>query len=775
MTHTLHTLLKEIKATYGDWAGPNPGLQSILLYQLLKQGSGAPVGSTTPAGSIASSVTIRGSTGQTVLTDSTGAIVVSKAATEDTLQSLLNRIPQLINGRIPVTTDGAKETTLTSLLQRIPQLANNRLPVGVEFPSNQQVTVSNLPQNYATQTTLESVLERLTQLLNKPAAVTPTITGFSTEQTLESLLNRTPQLSNGRVPVGVEFPSIQHVLVDNPITDHATEATLGALLSRTPLLSNGKVPVVATFPEVQRVTVENQVGNGAKETTLSTLLARIPELISSRYPVNVENQITGYSTEATLSALLAKAPTLVEGKVPVVATFPDVQKVAVSNPTTDHAKDTTLGAVLNKLPTLNNGKVPTLVDFPTTQRVSVDNPLVGFATEVTLGSILGKLPTLNNGKTPVQVDFPTSQRVTVDNPITGYASESTLGSILNKLPSLSNGKTPVLVDFPTTQRVVVDNPSDVSLLGREATLGAILARIPSDISRAIATGFRSEFTNTNPLATTLPAPSLPGTPLWSIARTKQSQGLDAFTITFLGRRATTFNSNGFTDLAEFDLQAVGNNLRSPTLNGTQTLEIVSSNAGDSATGTGVRTVEVLYLDENFALKNTVVTLTGVAATPILNGTVAIKPTCILELQANSYGSAQGAVGNIDVRIPTGGLLTSPQTVDRISVGDTTSLTARCCVPDGYLGYVVDVSGTAITANHEFRLMATVAQSDKRLLDGVFNTIDLFSVNAGTIPVTRNLAYLELPSRCRIRLASRASANSASATGGFTVVFVKKPV
>lgn len=841
MAHTIPILIKEIQSNYGSWGGTTPNLQTIILYQMLKQSQSAPSGttSTTSASSVASTVSIRGSTGATILTNDSGAILTGNGALEATQQQILNRLPALVSGRVPVNVQFpatqvvsvsnqisgfATESSIATLLQRIPALTGDRIPVSVQFPNNQRVTVDNPISGFANESTLSSILartpelsegrlpvavqfpgEQLVRVVNPTEASNLTVefpqvqdvrvlnqSDYATQATLESLLARTPQPVEGKTPVSVNFPSVQHVLLDNPTTDHAKEQTLGNILSRTPQLANGKVPVLIEFPANQIVTVSNPISGYATQATLESILARTPQLANGKTPVSVDfpaNQqvtvsnpsppldISGLSKETTLGSVLAKLPNLVSGKTPVAVDFPANQKVTVDNPIVGFATETTLAGILARIPTLNSGKTPVLVDFPANQRVTVDNPsdFSALGKDSTLVGISAKLPTLVNGKTPVVLDFPTNQQVTVTNPsdVSALGKETTLAGISAKLPTLVNGRTPVVVDFPANQTVTVANPSDVSVLGRETTLNAILSRLPADISRAIAQGFRAEFTTASPLATALQSTPLGDSPLWTVARTKRVEGLEAFQQTFLGRRATAFANNGFTDLAEFDLQTVGNNLRSPALVGTQTLEIVSSNAGDSATGTGVRTVEIMYLDEGFNFRTTTVTLNGTVPVQLQLAGVAIRPTCLLEVQATSYGSAQGAAGNIVVRIPAGGLLSSPQIIDQISLGDTVSLTARCCVPEGYVGYLTDVSGTAITANHEFRLLATVAQSDKRLLDGVFNTIDMFSANAGTIPVNRTLANIELPSRCRVRLASRASATTASASGGFTIVFVKK--
>lgn len=758
-------------------------------------------------------------------------------ATEQTLTSLLARLTDIIEGRASLEVDfpavqhilvdnpitnHATEETLSNLLARTPTLTNGKIPVVATLPDG--VTVNNQISGFSTEATLSALLAKtlapvdgklpvsLAFPSNQNVTVSNQVTDGAKDATVASILARLPQLSNGKTPVAVDFPSLT---IANQITGFSTEATLANILSKLPsLTTSGKSPVDVAFPTNQQVTVSNQLTGFSSEATLASVLAKLPTLTTSgKTPVDLD--ISALSKDSTLAAILAKLPTLTNGKSQVIVDFPSNQTVTVSNPSDMSAlgKDATLTAILNKLPTLTtNNKTPVDVTFPTNQTVTVSNPtaatdvsalgkdssltailnklpalangktpidvdLSALGKDASLAAILARLPALVNGKSPVVLDFPANQTVTVSNPtaapdVSGLSKEATLAAVLAKLPTLVNGKTPV--DFPANQTVTVSNPSDVSLLGREATLNAILNRLPTDISRAIAQGFRTEFTTASPLATALTATPLGDSPLWSVARTKKVEGLDAFSQTFLGRRPSTFAANGFTDIAEFELQTVGNNLRSPTLVGTQTLEIVSSNAADNANGTGVRTVEVMYLDEGFNLKATSVTLTGTVPAQLQLAGVAIKPTCILEVQATTYGSAQGAAGNVTVRIPAGGLLTSPVIVDQISQGDTTSLTARCCVPEGYVGYLTDVSGTAITANHEFRLMATVAQSDKRLLDGVFNTIDLFSVNAGTIPVERTLANIELPSRCRVRLVSRASAATASASGDFTVVFVKKP-
>lgn len=851
-------LLREFQAEYGTYGGENPSIQTLITYKVLKGMTG---GITTPAnatsGGIASTVTIKGSTGQTVLTDANGAIVVSKGATEDTLVSLLNRNPALVSGRVPVAvpfpsnqavtvinqltglateqtlgsvlsclnsslkvdfpvtqhvlidnplTDHATEATLSNLLDRLPEPIDGKLPVSLSFPATQRVVVENLSTDSASEQTLQEILGRLPELEQGklPVAFTAqaNISGFSTEETLQALVDKTIAPIDGKIPVTLSFPCNQQVTVSNQLDISALgkETTLTAILNKLPTVDKGKVPVSIEFPVNQNVTVSNQldVSTLGKDSTLVGIFNKLPSIVDGKIPVSlafpqnqtvtVSNQpapldISGLSKDSTLASILAKLPNLIEGKTPVV--FPANQMVTVSNPSDMSAlgKDATLTSILNKLPPLTNGKVQVLVDFPTNQQVTVSNQptpldISALGKDATLASILAKLPTLTNGKAQVIVDFPQNQQVTVSNQpapldLSALGKDSTLSSILAKLPALVNGKTQV--DFPANQTVTVSNPSDVSALGKESTLTSILNRLPVDISKAIALGIRAEFTNASPLATALAIAPLTDSPLWAVTRTKKVEGQDAFTQTFLGRRTATFSNNGFTDIAEFDLQTVGNNLRSPTLVGTQTLEIVSSNAADNASGTGIRTVEVMYLDENFTLKSTSVTLNGVTAVQIQKDGVAIKPTCIYEVQATSHGSAAGAVGTITVRIPTGGLLTSPTPVDQISVGFTSSFSARACVPDGYFGYVVDVTGVAITANHEFHLLATVAQSDKRLIDGVFNSLDFFTTSSGTTPVKREQLYYELPSRCRVRLASRASAATAGASGGFTMLFVKKPV
>jgi hypothetical protein len=728
-------------------------------------------------------------------------------ATQATLGNILTKLDSF-------STDAASEQTLQDILTNLPLSIAGRVPVSLDTSS---FSVTNQIQGYSTEGTLKALLDKtptltevqqsLTEIRNRlpeldqgkvPVAFTAqaNITGFSTEETLSALLNKTLAPVDGKLPVSLTFPSNQSVTVSNQLSGFATQETLASILNKLATPVNGKVPVSLEFPTSQQVTVSNQLDIAAlgKDATLTNILNKVPAAVDGKIPVSLTfptNQavtvsnpidVSGLGKDASLVNILNKLPTVVNGKLPVALDFPQNQSVIVTNQPapldiSGLGKDSTLVSILGKLPTLVNGKTP--VEFPANQTVTVSNPsdMSALGKEATLTSILNKLPTLTNGKAQVVLDFPVNQTVTVSNQptpldISALSKDSTLTNILNKLPTLINGKT--LVDFPTNQTVTVSNQLDVSALSKESTLTSVLNRLPVDLSKAIASGFRSEFTSASPLATTLPSPVLNDSPLWTIARTKKAEGQDSFVMTCLGRRLATFAA-GFTDIVEFDLQTVGNNLRSPTLTGIHPVEILSSNAADSSTGTGIRTIEIMYLDENYVLKTTVVTMAGTTAVQVLKDGVAIKPTCILKMQTTSHGSSAGAVGTVILRTPAGSFAAIAAPVDQISVGFTSSFSARTCVPEGYLGYVVDISGVGITANHDFHLLATVAQSDKRLLDGVFSSLDFFTANAGTLPVNRDEFYYELPSRCRVRLASRSSSTTASATGSFTVVFVKKPV
>lgn len=110
------------------------------------------------------------------------------------------------------------------------------------------------------------------------------------------------------------------------------------------------------------------------------------------------------------------------------------------------------------------------------------------------------------------------------------------------------------------------------------------------------------------------------------------------------------------------------------------MRVVSSNVNDTAAGTGVRTVRIYYLDDNYASQQEVVTLNG--TTPV--NTVATNILRINGFYAETIGSNGTAVGDVSLQ-NVGGTVTYA----RIDAGHVRAWQAVFTVPDGFMAYMID--------------------------------------------------------------------------------------
>jgi len=132
------------------------------------------------------------------------------------------------------------------------------------------------------------------------------------------------------------------------------------------------------------------------------------------------------------------------------------------------------------------------------------------------------------------------------------------------------------------------------------------------------------------------------------------------------------------------------------------MQVVSTSANDAALGSGVRSVVIHYLDTNYNVQSTTVTLNGV--TPVLT-----TPTNILRVNGmhafTTAGFSAAAAGNISLQ-SVGGATTYAY----ISTGYRTSRSAVFTIPAGKTGYIYawGMSAGAVTGSHftSAQLLAT---------------------------------------------------------------------
>jgi hypothetical protein len=149
-----------------------------------------------------------------------------------------------------------------------------------------------------------------------------------------------------------------------------------------------------------------------------------------------------------------------------------------------------------------------------------------------------------------------------------------------------------------------------------------------------------------------------------------------------------------------DIWAVGGNFVFPT--GAMQMEVVSSSASDSSAGSGVRTVRIYYLKDDYTEATTDVILNGV--TPVATSVSDIFR--INHMRAITVGSGYAAAGNIDIRH-----ISDTPIYARMLPGYTRTRHSAYTVPAGkrlfITSIVCGVSKTSTTGNSGlFTLRAT---------------------------------------------------------------------
>jgi hypothetical protein len=138
--------------------------------------------------------------------------------------------------------------------------------------------------------------------------------------------------------------------------------------------------------------------------------------------------------------------------------------------------------------------------------------------------------------------------------------------------------------------------------------------------------------------------------------------------------------NGALSAASEDMWSVGGVYVFPAA--AQQMEIVSSSVNDAAAGTGVRTVNISYLDAAFG--EHVITLTMNGTTPVPTGVSDIYR--VNYVQACTVGTGGLAAGNIDIRT----LTTGTHIYGRIQTGQNIEKDLIYTVPFGKKLFVTNI-------------------------------------------------------------------------------------
>lgn len=200
----------------------------------------------------------------------------------------------------------------------------------------------------------------------------------------------------------------------------------------------------------------------------------------------------------------------------------------------------------------------------------------------------------------------------------------------------------------------------------------------------------------------------------------------------------------------------------PYPNGIQ-CRIVSSSVNDAAAGTGIRTLEIAYLDTNYNMQVENITMNG--TTPV--NTVATNIQRIWWIHAITVGSDGVAAGNISLQNTAGTV-----TYEYIAAGENRSLTSHFTIPNNTTGYVLGWQASSVLAAGAIRLRATSHYHNRVLT--LSPNVFIFH---GSLVLNNSSQYkpfmipAKFPARTDIKISSIMAAATNYVSGGFEILLI----
>lgn len=234
------------------------------------------------------------------------------------------------------------------------------------------------------------------------------------------------------------------------------------------------------------------------------------------------------------------------------------------------------------------------------------------------------------------------------------------------------------------------------------------------------------------------------------------------------RRALGYNAyilDVLTDVSELRVPVI------PLPAGAIPMEVVSTSAEDSDTGTGAAVVEVHGLDGDWDEVSELVALDGLTPVVLLNDYQRLNNVHVMRLGS---GAPVGgvAVGEITVRG-----LGEGAAYNRIAAGGNMTLQCHFTVPNSKTAYIIGwmAGGISVKKDTIVRLIlrATVDWHNRSLLPGVYHFQDIVMVASTTIRHPF-IPPLRVPSRCDVKVSAQRVLNGtgeAAATAAVEMVLI----
>lgn len=219
-----------------------------------------------------------------------------------------------------------------------------------------------------------------------------------------------------------------------------------------------------------------------------------------------------------------------------------------------------------------------------------------------------------------------------------------------------------------------------------------------------------------------------------------------------------FGRNPSVKSADYETLWDGSNLY-PWPTAAETLNVVSTDADDSSSGTGARTVEIEGLDSNWDVLTETVSMNGTTNVTTTNSFLRVYRVRVVT--AGSTGVNEGTITCTNT--------TSSNVIAQISVDNSgfgQSLMALYTVPAGKTAYLINFDFSSAKDNeHTFRLLSR----DNTVTDAAWNTKEFASARGGFNDF-KKFAIQKYTEKSDLDLQAIASAASA-ASGGFELILI----
>lgn len=191
------------------------------------------------------------------------------------------------------------------------------------------------------------------------------------------------------------------------------------------------------------------------------------------------------------------------------------------------------------------------------------------------------------------------------------------------------------------------------------------------------------------------------------------------------------------------------------------LRAVSSSGSDTGGGTGVQTLEMVYLNSAGAMLSQTITMAG--AVPVNFPEPDVDK--VQWISAKAVGSNTVAVGNIQLE-DTGGAVI----YEYIAAGGNQSLSARFHIPTGKTGYIFGYLPSGITKKIDLRLRGNASRFDRSLTTAfLFQGVVVTNDNSpGWIPYE---IPVKMPAMSTVKMSGVSAAAGGDAGVEFAVLLI----